>query len=235
MRTTRSRWLPIIPLVLLISGILVIQGLPGEERASHIFIDDVSISVDGATVFQDDVRNETATEKWRTMEHAHTTDEAYNSPPSSLALRCAESKKAEHGTLHPRISIDPAWARLNITWAVKIPREALLGDETRHDLSLFFTEGGEGRSRLGCTIGLTEELSRISATAVYFGDHAPPIYDKEREIDFDHVRWHRVTLLLERQRARVCFDDEVVCDFAIHAGYLAEEIDLRWWAYWERT
>jgi len=92
-RLIEKKWLLIIPVVLIISGILVIQGLPKKEKESYIFIDDVSISVDGVIVFQDDIRNETTSEKWKTIEYAHTIDEVYNSPPSSFALRCGESKK----------------------------------------------------------------------------------------------------------------------------------------------
>ena len=227
-----KKLLLIIPIVVIISGIIVIQNLPKEERWGYIYVDDVSISVDGVIVFQDDIRNETASEKWKTIEYAHTTDEVYHSPPSSFALRCAESEKGEYGTLYPRITINPGWSKLNVAWFVKIPKEALLGSETRQDLSLFFEERGEGRLRLGCVIILSEESNRIWATAVYFGDQAPPIFDDREEVDFDFTSWHRLTLVLEKPWVIIYFDDVIVCDFAIFTEYMAEEIDFRWWAYW---
>jgi len=197
-------------------------------------MDDVSISVDDVTVFEDDIRNETASKKWMTSassKYAHTTDEVYHSPPSSFALRCSESKNEETGILYPKITINSGWSKLNVSWFVKIPEEALLGSEIRQDLSLFFMERGEGRLRLGCVISLSEESNRIWATAVYFGDQAPPIFDDEQEVDFDFTRWHRLTLVLEKPLVIIYFDDTIVCDFPIYTEYLARDIDFRWWAY----
>lgn len=228
---TGKKLLLIIPVVLIISGIIVIQNLPEKERWGYIYVDDVSISVDGVMVFQDDIRNETASEKWKTIEYAHTTDEVYHSPPSSFSLRCAESEKGEYGTLYPSITINPGWSKLNVTWFVKIPKEALLGSETRQDLSLFFSERGDGRLRLGCVIILSEESNRIWATAVYCGDQAPPIFDDREEVVFDFNSWHRLTLVLEKPRVIIYFDDMIVCDFPIFTEYLARDIDFRWWAY----
>ena len=221
----------IIPIVAIISGIIIDQNLPKRERQSYIYVDDVSISVDGVIVFQDDIRNETASEKWKTVEFAQTTDEVYRSPPSSFALRCSEKV---YGNIYPRITINPEWAKLNVTWFVKIPKEALLGSETCQDLSLFFMEKGwGGRLRLGCVISLSEESNRIWATAVYFGDQAPPIFDDEQEVDFDFTRWHRITLVLEKPPVRIYFDDIIVCDFPIYTEYLARDIDFRWSAYFQ--
>jgi len=222
-------------IIVIVSGIIVIQNLPKNERWGYIYLDDVSISIDGVIVFQDDIRNETASEKWKTIEYAHTTDEVYHSPPSSFALRCAESEKGEYGTLYPRITINPEWSKLNVTWFVKIPKEALLGSETRQDLSLFFMERGEGRLRLGCVIRLSDKSNNIWASAVYFGDQVPPIFDDEQEVDFDFTSWHRLMLVLEKPRVIVYFDDTIVCDFPIFIEYIAKEIDLRWWAYYHTT
>ena len=225
-----KKLLLIIPVVVIISGIIVIQNLPKEERWGYIYVDDVSISVDGVMVFQDDMRNETASEKWKTIEYAHMTDEVYHSPTSSFALRCAESEKGEYGTLYPRITINPEWSKLNVTWFVKIPKEALLGSETRQDLSLFFSERGEGRLRLAYVIRLSDK-SRVWTTAVYFGDQAPHIFYHYHEVDFDFTSWHRLTLVLERPQVRIYFDDTIVCYFPIYTEYLARDIDFRWWAY----
>jgi len=46
-----KKLLLIIPIVVIISGIIVIQNLPKEERWGYIYVDDVSISVDGVIIF----------------------------------------------------------------------------------------------------------------------------------------------------------------------------------------
>ena len=77
MRLFENKQLLIIPLVLIIFGIIVIQDLLNPKE-SYMYIDDVSISVNDVLVFHDDIRDETASEKWKTIDFAHTTDEIYH-------------------------------------------------------------------------------------------------------------------------------------------------------------
>ena len=227
MRLFENKRLLIIPVVLIIFGIIVIQDLLNPKE-SYMYIDDVSISVNDVLVFHDEIRDETASEKWKTIDFAHTTDEIYHSYPSSFALRCAEKRK---GTLYPNITIDPGWAKLNVTWFVKIPEEAVLGSGTYQDLSLWFSERGQGRLRISCEIRLSDK-SQIRAMIAYFGEEVPPYFYDAHEISFDFNNWNKVTLVLDKPSVLIYFDDVLVSDFPIITEYLAERIDIQWLSFY---
>lgn len=225
-----------------LSAYVLLAEKPAPAPHRLVYIDDVSITIDGEQVLYDIFSdNNPQRTILANSSHVHIAEDEYLSPPYSLALECnnRHSGKNEFGIVDLTKTIDEGWAKVNVTFFIRILEDQWLDKEERESFGISFYEskdsGLECTSYQGSAIFIHGNGTTIHRTQIrYFGLDAPGVYNNHTCIELGSYGWHRLEFIIDKPSLTVLFDDNIVCEASVVQGYFTDMMVFSWWTYYEK-
>lgn len=221
--------------MVIVAGFLYLSGFGQAPPERHFYLDDISITLDGQVIFEDDITNDSMiSDKWDTHKYVQITNETYHSPPYGLALTCSYSGAEGYGKLYPSVNVETGWESMNVTWFVKVPEMQWPRKEVSQSLALLFWHAektGIGRAIMGCR--LRWDYSRNGVPYIYmyidyFGEPKIPSKQDRRQVLCEYDEWHKISLVLHDTHAVTYLDDEIAGEIEFIPSQLTGGIDFLW-------
>lgn len=237
--------------IIAVSGLVIVAYLSAyfllaekpRPPSRFVYIDDISIAIDDKEIFNEEFTdNNLQQTNLVNNTHVHIVNDVYHSPPYGLALECnnRHSGKNEFGIVDLTKTIVEGWAKVNVTFFIRIPEDQWLDKEERDEFSISFFERKD--SDLECstfqksTIFIHGNGTTIHRTQiVYYGLDSTEVYTNHTSIELGSYGWHRLEFVIDKPSLIVLFDDNIVCEASVVQDYFTDMMVFSWHTNYARV